>query len=102
MRKKTFLLALVLICTMIGSVGCGRRMNGATDNTTTKNDTVEEDITDGVNDTVDGITNGVEDTMDGITNGVEDMMDGVDHSVNDTTEYNDMNTPSTDTNNTSR
>ena len=33
MKKKNILLMLVLICTLLFSVGCGRRMNSATDGT---------------------------------------------------------------------
>ena len=47
MKKKTILLTLVLTCTLIFSVGCGRRMNSATDGTdknqqNTQDTTVEE------------------------------------------------------------
>ena len=120
MKMKTFLLMLVLTCTLISCVGCGRRMNSSTDgtnknNTTTQDTTVKDNYdntTTPNNDTyvdenynndmtndnvVDGVVNSVDDTVNGITNGVEDVIDGVDHSVND-----NVNTPSTGTNNTSR
>ena len=126
MKKKFILLSLVLTCTLLCSVGCGRRMNSATDgtnknDTTTPNTTVEENYNDNmtndtldnefndnvINDTnngnvVDGVMDGVEDTVNGITNGVEDVVDGVDDSVHNMTEPNNVNTPSTGTNNTSR
>jgi hypothetical protein len=52
MKKKTMLLTLVLACTLILSVGCGRRMNSATDGTdknsqNTQDTTVEENNSDG-------------------------------------------------------
>ena len=117
MRKKTILLMLVLTCTLISSVGCGRRMNSATDgtdkNNTTTQDTIVEDNYDNTttpndynevndnNNVVDDVMDGVDDTVHGITDGVEDVVDGVDNSVNDMTNDN-VNTPSTGKNNTSR
>ena len=126
MKKKSILFSLVLSCTLLCSVGCGRRMNSATDgtnknDTTTPNTTVEENYNDNmtndtldnefndnvINDTnngnvVDGVMDGVEDTVNGITNGVEDVVDGADDSVHNMTDLNNVNTPSTDKNNTSR
>lgn len=96
MNKKNSLLMLVLICVLLFSVGCGRRMNGATDGTnkkpqntqdttvedkyndTTTNDNVVDGVVNGVDDTVDGVMNGVEDTMDGVMNTTDDLVDGID------------------------
>ena len=64
------------------------------------NDNVINDTNNG--NVVDGVVDGVEDTVNGITNGVEDVVDGVDDSVHNMTEPNNVNTPSTGTNNTSR
>ena len=96
MKKKTILLTLVLTCTLLFSVGCGRRMNSATDGTdknnqNTQDTTVEENTTN--DNPVDGAMNGIEDTVDGVVDGVEDVIDGTENSVNDmTTQPNDTNT----------
>ena len=96
MKKKNGLLMLVLICSLLVSVGCGRRMNSATDGTdkntqnkqdttvednyndTTTNDNVVDGVVNGVDDAVDGVMNGVEDTVDGVMNSTDDLVDGID------------------------
>ena len=105
MKTKRIFLALILTCTVLCSVGCGRRMNSATDGTDKNNTTMENNNT---NDTtqpenndgnttidgtsndvrddsvVDGVMNGVEDTVDGVMDGVNDVIDGTEHTVDDT------------------
>ncbi len=95
MKKRIFLPVLILSFTVFALIGCGRRMNSATDgtNTTTPNTTVEKNdqpsngLTNNDN-VVDGVIDGVEDSVDGVINGVDDVVDGVDNSLNDT-----VNTP---------
>lgn len=99
MNKKTFLLALALTCTLLLSVGCGRRMNSATDGTD-QNTTVEENNTNSApnDNVVDGLVNGVEDTVDGVVNGVDDVVDGIDNTGDDLVDDTDhtVNEPVTD------
>ena len=90
MKTKRIFLALILTCVVLASVGCGRRMNSATDGTNKNNTTVENNTNkkpennDG-NTTIDGTSNDVRDDniVDGVMNGVEDTVDGVMNGVDD-------------------
>ena len=86
MKTKRIFLALMLTCMVLCSVGCGRRMNSATDGTD-KNNTTMEDNTNKKpenDNVVDGVMDGVEDTVDGVMDGVNDVIDGTEHTVDDT------------------
>lgn len=91
MKKRIFLPVLILSFTVFVLIGCGRRMNSATDgtNTTTPDTTVEKNdqpsngLTNDDN-LVDGVIVGAEDTVDGVINGVDDVVDGVDNSLDNT------------------
>ena len=103
MKAKRILMALVLTCTVLCSVGCGRRMNSATDGTDKNNTTMEDNNSDRPetndgNTTIDGtsndvrddnvvdsVMNGVEDTVDGVMNGIDDVVNGTENTIDDTT-----------------
>ena len=109
MKMKHILLTLVLISTLVFSVGCGRRMNSATDGTDKKpqDTTVQENNSSGNtsddSNVVDGVMDGVEDTVDGVIDGVNDVVNGGDHTTNNSndTTPNDTNVNETTPNTTS-
>ena len=101
--KKNMLLTGLLVLTLFCAIGCGRRMNSATDGTDKNDTTTENQVNDtnkndmnnndtdkndmNNNDTdrndniVDGMMDGVEDTVDGVIDGSEDVVNGVENSL---------------------